>query len=118
MLHDNTDEPLNEPTEEISINKDQADCLLIVLTQHYEYTRMQIANHDEEASVKMLLAEYEVTEEKAREQVREFNALNISTHATIPGILSEIKEIYPMLSERGKVESRIKIVAPSWTKKP
>ncbi len=104
-----------EPCEEISLNKDQADCLLIVLTQHYDLAKYRIANHKPDQSIQLLLDQYEMTREEAEEKVKEFHALDISTIATIPSILAEIKEVYPMLEKRSKPESRI-IKPPSWKK--
>lgn len=112
------EEPFDEPTEEISLNKDQADALLIILSQHYDLANFRIKRHKDhrDEAIANLLAQYQVTQEEAEKTVDEFNALDISTVATIPCILTEIKEIYPMLEQRSKVESRIKIVQPTWKK--
>lgn len=109
-----------EPTEEISINKDQADCLLIVLTQHYELINMRlddVKKPEKVVEIKDYLIGQGLSPEDVDKHMEEAQALDESLKATIPTILSEIKEIYPMLADRSNPASRIIMPEPTWKKK-
>lgn len=108
---------LDKPTEEISLDKDQADCLLIVLNQHAELLAYRVENFEKHLpdQIRLMMENYEVSLEEVTKIAHDGNSLDKAMLETIPGILQEVKEIYPMLEERSKFENKI-ITAPRWKK--
>lgn len=106
---------LDKPTAELSLDKDQVDALLIILTQDLEFRQFKVKNiqtskHDAINSIRIHL---NCSEELAIKTIDEQIALDQSLLITIPGILTELKELYPYLQERTK-KSQIVIPKPSW----
>lgn len=106
------------PTAEVSFDKDQVDCLLIVCNNQKMILTDQIKNFQrlKEDSMNYLMHNYEVSKEEAEDHLNQQHALNQSLLMTLPGVIKELLEMYPYLQEKTK-ESQIIIPKPTWKRR-